>query len=130
MKKDVFDYKLTREEQLIAHAIKYAVAVDGEMAARFERVISPLLICTDFTTRRSKQVEYYREIDFPGLLLLTERAVEMCYTELVRLNSVQDTPMPELAQGVEMVRQLNVKGVLQNAGIEFYDFLVDLCKRK
>ncbi len=127
MKKGVFDYKLTREEQLIAHAIKYAVAVSGDMAARFADVISPLLICADFTARHRKSVEYRREIDFPGLLASTEKAVEMCYTELVRLNSVQETPMPEIAQGVEIVRNLNVKSILQNAGTEFYDFLVDCC---
>ncbi len=130
MKKDVFDYKLTREEQLIAHAIKYAVAISDEMTEGFAKVISPLLIYADFKAGRNKQVEYRREIDFPGLLAATEKAVEMCYTELARLNSVQDTPMPEVAQGVEMVRRLNVKAVLQNAEADFYDFLVDCCKRK
>ena len=128
MKKDVFDYDLSREEQLIAHAIKYAVAVSGKMAEGFAKVISPMLIYADFKAGRNKQVEYRREIDFPGLLDLTKQAVEMCYTELARLNSVQDTPMPEIAQGVEMVRNLNVKSILQNADAEFYDFLVDCCK--
>ncbi len=130
MKKDVFDYDLSREEQLLAHAIKYAMAVSDEMAEGFAKVISPMLIFTDFKADRNKTVEYRREINFPGLLELTKQAVEMCYTELARLNSVQDTPMPEIAQGVEMVRQLNVKGILQNAGTEFYDFLVDCCKWK
>ncbi len=128
MKKDVFDYKLTREEQLLAHAIKYAVAVDEEMAEGFSNAISPLLIYADFKARRRKPVEYRREIDFPALTEMTKKAVEICYTELARLNSAQDTPMPEIEQGVEMVRQLNVKSILQNAGTEFYDFLVECCK--
>ncbi len=130
MKKDVFDYKLTIEEQLIAHAIKYAVAVDEEMAEGFAKVISPMLIYADFKVGRSKQVEYRREIDFLGLLELTKQAVEMCYTELVRINSVQDMPMPEVARGVEMMHKMDVKGVLQNAEADFYDFLVEFCKRK
>ncbi len=128
MKKDAFDYKLTREEQMIAHAIKYAVATDDGMAEGFAKVISPILIYADFKAGHNKAVEYRREIDFPSLLELTKQAVEMCYTELARLNSVQDNPMPEVAQGVEMVRRLNVKAVLQNAEVEFYDFLVDCCK--
>lgn len=101
-----------------------------EMAEGFTKVISPMLIYADFKAGCNKPVEYRREIDFPSLLELTKQAVEMCYTELARLNSAQDTPIPEIERGVEMVRQLNVKSILQNAEAEFYDFLVDCCKRK
>lgn len=128
MKKDVFDYELTREEQFLAHAIKYAVVMNGEMAERLNKVISSIIINAYFRAKRNRAVEHRREIDFHRLLELTKQTVEMCWTELVRINSVQDEPLPEITHGVEMFRQLNMKTVLQDAGTEFYDFLVDCCK--
>ncbi len=126
MKKDVFDYELTKEEQIIAHAIKYAVAVSDEMARDYKAVIGLLTIHADLDAHT---VDFRREIDFPRLSALTERAVKMCYEELARINAVQDEPMQEIAQGVDMVHKIDVKGVLQNAEAEFYSFLVDCCRQ-
>ncbi len=125
MKKDVFDYELTGEEQILAHAIKYAVAVDDDIATDFNGVISPLLIYANFI---EKTVDFQREIDFPRLVELTERAVRLCYEELARINAVQDSPMEEIERGVKIVGEIDVKAILQSAETEFYDFLVDCCK--
>lgn len=124
MEINVFDYEMPKDEQLLAHAIKYAVTVDDEMAKSFKKVISPILVYANFI---AKTMDFRRKIDFPELLKLSGQAVEMCYAELARIHSLQDESVAEIAQSVETVHKIDVKTVLQNAETKFYDFLVDCC---
>lgn len=123
--RDVFEYDFTRDEQLLVHAIKYAVAVNAELKAQPADVISPLLIYVNLI---EKTVDFRCEIDFPKLVTLTEKAVEMSCAEFARINTVQGEPIPEIARGVEIVHKIDVRAVLQDAGGEFYDFLVECCR--
>ncbi len=125
MKKEIFEYELTRDEQLIAHAMQYAVATSADMKREYKAVIGLLTVHADLDKHT---VDFRREIDFPRLLELTGQAVGLCCEELARINACQVRPMDDIERGAKMVRELDVKGVLQNTEAEFYDFLVDCCK--
>ncbi len=125
MKKEIFEYELTRDEQLIAHAIQYAVATSADMKREYKAVIGLLTVHADIDKHT---VDFQRVIDFPRLLELTRQAVVLCYEKLARINACQDRPMDDIERGMELIRELDVKAVLQNTEAEFYDFLVGCCK--
>lgn len=131
MMKDVLDYELSKEEQFLIRTIQYAVIADEEMAEAFNKAVSPLMIYINFGEKNSiKSADYQREIHFPELLAMAERAVMKCYDEIDRVLALQDEQEPEIECGVEMAQKMNVKRVLQTAEYEFYDALVRLCKNK
>lgn len=121
---DIFEYDLTRDEQLLVHDIKYAVTVNAELKVQFAEVIGTLLIYANVI---KKALNFCREIDFSKLVTVIEKAMKICCTELARINTVQDEPMPEITLNVELLHKIDMMAVIQNAGVMFYDFLVGCC---
>ncbi len=116
---------LNRDEQVIIHALRYAVTTNDSARAALSQAIGLLELHVDLD---AGSYDFRRQIDFSQMEAVTKAAAERCYREINWINSVQDMPMPEMKRIAGQINNMNVRKVLQTAEYEFYEVLVRLCK--